>query len=125
MAPCAVCSGQANESAIKAPNHRLMSSKWSPFQPSEAPKAAGTAVIERVAALYWNTACSHDAWVIVMVEKHAELVTGAGSGAPPAKMRDSASAQTFASWLAMWPAFGCVVALESPITCTRGAAVLA
>ena len=50
----------------------------------------------------------------MMVEKHDEVVTGAGSGWPPAKMRASASAQTLASWLAMWPALGWVVALASP-----------
>ena len=61
---------------------------------------------------------------LVMVEKQAEFVTGAWSGTPPAKIRVSASAQTLASWLAMCPALGCVVALESPRTWTLGATVL-
>ena len=53
-----------------------------------------------------------------MVEKQAELVTGAGSGEPPVRIRLIASAQTLASWLAMCPAFGWVVALESPMMWT-------
>ena len=60
-----------------------------------------------------------------MEERHRIRSEAVKSGGWPPKPRTSASAQTLASWLAMWPAWGGVVALASPMTCTRGAAVLA
>ena len=98
-------------SPISVLNHWPISWKLSLFQPVEAPELAATGAMAKVAGLYWNTAVNHDAWVIVMVEKQAELVTGAGSGEPPDRMRLIASAHTLASWLAIWPALGWVVAL--------------
>lgn len=59
---------QANVSAISALNQMPISSNASLLQPAEAPLAAGTASIAAVAASYWNSACSHDARDIVIVE---------------------------------------------------------
>lgn len=59
---------QAKVSAMTALNQVPMSSKWSPFQPTEAPPAAATGAMVRVVALYWNTAFSHEALFMVMVE---------------------------------------------------------
>lgn len=59
---------QANVSAINALNQMPISSNASLLQPAEAPLAAGTARIAAVAASYWNSACSHDARDIVIVE---------------------------------------------------------
>ena len=43
------------------------------------PVALATGTITRVDGSYWTPASSHEASFIVMVEKQAEFVTGAGS----------------------------------------------
>ena len=57
---------QANESAISALNQVPISSKLSLFQSGDADELARTGFMAPPS--YWNTAVSHDAWLIVMVE---------------------------------------------------------
>lgn len=59
---------QAKVSAISALNQMFICSKPSEFQPADAPLELATAIIARVPGSYWNTAVSHDACCIVIVE---------------------------------------------------------
>lgn len=59
---------QANESAISALNQVFISRKLPLSQPTDAADDAATACMLAVVALYWNTAVSHAAWLMVMVE---------------------------------------------------------
>ena len=59
---------QPKLSAISALNQVFMSPKLSRLHPTEAAEPAATPCIELVAASYWYTAVSQDAWRMEMVE---------------------------------------------------------